>query len=124
MSWPPWRAAVESARSGSGSALELIGEPGVGKSRLIEAFRAEAADMDVVSAGCEYYQSSIPYGALRGMVRELLGIGAEASHEEARQRILAVLTESDAELLPWAPLVGSVMDVEMPDTSGDGRARS
>ncbi|HXN60761.1 MAG TPA: adenylate/guanylate cyclase domain-containing protein [Acidimicrobiales bacterium] len=111
-----WRAAVESARSGSGSALELIGEPGVGKSRLIEAFRAEAADMDVVSAGCEYYQSSIPYGALRGMVRELLGIGAEASHEEARQRILAVLTESDAELLPWAPLVGSVMDVEMPDT--------
>jgi class 3 adenylate cyclase/tetratricopeptide (TPR) repeat protein len=111
-----WRSMVEAARSGSGSALELVGEPGVGKSRLIEAFRAEAAEMDVVWAGCEYYQSSIPYGALRGMVRELLGIGANATHEAARQRIVDVLAESTAELLPWAPLVGTVADVAMPDT--------
>ena len=34
-----WRKAVEAMRGGSGSVIEVIGEPGAGKSRLIEEFR-------------------------------------------------------------------------------------
>ncbi len=109
-----WRSMVDSARHGSGSAVELVGEPGLGKTRLVEEFRREAADMRILSTNCEYYQSAIPYGALRGMVRELLGIDHSSGEATARERLSLVLDENH--LLHWAPLVGTVADVDMPET--------
>ena len=69
-----WRAGVEAALAGSGSVVELVGEPGVGKSRLVEEFGSVTGAMDMLSVACEYYQSSTPYGALRVLVRGLLGL--------------------------------------------------
>lgn len=42
-----WRTAIERARSGHGSILVVEGEPGIGKTRLLETFHADAGD-----AGC------------------------------------------------------------------------
>ncbi len=111
-----WRAGMEAARAGSGSVVELVGEPGVGKSRLVEEFTSVADAMDMVSVACEYYQSSTPYGALRDLVRAVLGLPASGGAVSAPQ-LVSALAERAPALVPWAPLVGAVVDVDVAATA-------
>ena len=67
-----WHSMVESAMQSRGGIVEVIGEPGVGKSRLIEEFVAVAGQMTMLSAIYEDHESSTPYAALRDLVRRLL----------------------------------------------------
>jgi len=55
------REALTAARSGSGHVFELVGEAGVGKSRLASALREEATDFHRLHAVCEAYTASTPY---------------------------------------------------------------
>ena len=110
-----WRRAVDAVRRGSGSVIEIVGEPGAGKSRLIEEFRTVAAGIATLTVTGEYYDSSTPYGALRGTMRALLGLretGSAPTPAEVRQAIDRIAPELGA----WAPLVGAVVDVVLPDT--------
>jgi class 3 adenylate cyclase/tetratricopeptide (TPR) repeat protein len=117
-----WREKAEAVMAGSGSVVEVVGEPGVGKSRLIEEFRSvgAAAGMVMLSVTCEYYDSSTPYGALRGLLRRLLGLEEPTLEETTKpataQRLAEVLTELAPELVPWAPLIGAVADIDVPAT--------
>ena len=110
-----WRAMVEAAAAVSGSIVEIVGEPGVGKSRLVEEFRTVASEMEIVSATCEYYESSTPYGALRSLVRELLHL-EKANDAEIGGRLSSAVAEVAPDLGPWVPLIGAVADIEVPDT--------
>ena len=111
-----WRSMVQSASRGAGGVVEVIGEPGVGKSRLIEEFKSAAGEMTTLSATCEYYDSSTPYTVLRPLVRGLLLLdegGKYASTPEGLRDALAAVAPA---LVPWAPLVGPVVGIETPDT--------
>ena len=75
---------------GSGSVIEVVGEPGAGKSRLIEEFRTVADGITTLTVTGEYYDSSTPYGALRATIRGLLGLretGEPPTPETVRQAI-------------------------------------
>jgi tetratricopeptide (TPR) repeat protein len=110
------QAALDSARRGEGRLVEIVGEPGIGKSRLIEELRDRAADMASLTIACELYESSTPYFAFQDLLHDLMGIDAGAPDEQAAQRLLDVLRESDPLLLPWAPLLALALEIEMPPT--------
>ncbi|MEE8370162.1 MAG: protein kinase, partial [Dehalococcoidia bacterium] len=98
------KAALESALSGRGSIVMLVGEPGIGKSRLAREFAVYAGlrGAEVLSGRCYESEASIPYlpfvQALRQHVqsrpeaelREELGDGAPEVAKfisEIRQRL-------------------------------------
>jgi class 3 adenylate cyclase/tetratricopeptide (TPR) repeat protein len=110
------RAAMGSAVAGTGRAIEVIGEVGVGKTRLLEEIRAESADLPTLRATCEAYASSTPYVAWRELMRDLLDIGWEDPPEVAIERLWAAVAESDPELMPWLPLIALTFDVTLPPT--------
>src|SRR5213078_1696456 len=60
-------AALGPVRMGFGNMVELIGEPGLGKSRLVEELQARAPDLRALTASCEQYEASTPYFAFRGV---------------------------------------------------------
>ncbi len=108
--------ALESARAGRGNLVDLVGEPGIGKSRLVSELRSTAPDLPVVTAVCDEYESSTAYYPFRGMLRDALGLTREADGDGVRRELVA-RAESDApSLVPWLPLVAAVLDVEMEPT--------
>ena len=67
-------ASVAPVRMGFGTLVELVGEPGIGKSRLAQELRENCADMRQVSLRCEQYEASTPYYPFRPFLRSLLDV--------------------------------------------------
>ncbi len=66
----------------------VIGEPGVGKSRLAAELLAGAASRATIASGaCLSYGEGITFWALRQIVRGLAGISEDDSAEQARERV-------------------------------------
>ena len=76
-------AALADARAGNGGVLNVVGDPGVGKSRLLHEFvRAEGHDLTLVSGRCVSYGGSTSYLPVAEIVRTIAGVtdadGADA----------------------------------------------
>ena len=106
-------AALGPVRLGFGNIVELIGDPGMGKSRLVEELQEQAPDLVAVTAACAQYEASTPYFAFRSLLRSLLELPQNGAGPTAlRKRI----EELDPELIPWLPLVALPLDVPVEST--------
>lgn len=63
---------VESARTGSSQTLVLVGDPGIGKTALLEYAAAQAPDFDVVRARGVESEAEVPFAALYELCRPYL----------------------------------------------------
>ncbi len=104
------------AAAGQGSVVEIVGETGSGKSRLVSALRQIASDRMQLTAVCERYDSSTPYHEVRRLLRSLLDLPSEGGDQAMSARFLAELEHRAPELLPWAPLIAMTIGVTVPET--------
>ena len=106
--------ALESIQAGEGRAIELRGEPGVGKSRLVDELLQRAGNLRTSRFSAQQYSMGVPYSAFRDVVREAVGIrtGGAAGAE----RLRAEVERAAPYLLPWLPLLAAVADVPSPAT--------
>ncbi len=109
------RSALVDARGGHGSLVDIVGEPGIGKTRLIEELHAEH-EARVLFATAEAFTSSSPYVIWRALLRDLIDVGWEADDETVIRRIQTVVIDQDPALVPWIPLIGIPLDVDIPLT--------
>ena len=107
------RAAIERARRGSGTLLELVGETGSGKSRLLVEASKVGMGMTELRVGCEVYTRDTPYSAWRGLLRRLLGVDSDAPAPLVADRLRAEIEAEHPDLLPWLSLIAIVLDVEI-----------
>ncbi len=109
-------ASVAPVRMGYGTLVELVGEPGIGKSRLAQELRETCADMQQIELRCEQYESSTPYYPFRPFLHSLLAVQVNGDGEHNRAVLTERLQEIDGELVPWAPLLAAPLDVEVAST--------
>jgi class 3 adenylate cyclase/tetratricopeptide (TPR) repeat protein len=107
--------AVWDALAGRGRVIELVGDPGIGKSRLAAEVRSMADEFVVLQATCRQYETDTPYALLRRLVPQLLGLAPEEA-SLAATRVRERLQGNAPEMLPWIPLLGAVLDVGIPAT--------
>ena len=107
---------VEEARKSSGWIVEISGGPGLGKSRLVQDVLARSADVSVFHTRCEEYEASTPYFPLRAPFRALLDLDPRDSAIVVGERLRAVAQQVDPALVPWVPLLGILLGVDIPDT--------
>ena len=87
------RQALGRARGGRGSLCALIGEPGIGKTALVEAFEVElrASGTPVSWGFCQELSDTPPLAPIRRVLRRLLSSASEAELERALGAERAVL---------------------------------
>jgi DNA-binding winged helix-turn-helix (wHTH) protein/tetratricopeptide (TPR) repeat protein len=107
--------AAETASAGRGQAIAVIGEPGVGKSRLAHEFvgALTQANWCLLEIACDPLLEGQPYGAVKALVRQCLDELAPQS-EPVRAAI-----DSPAIGLPplWRSALGAVLDLDIADPS-------
>ena len=101
---------------GYGTLVELVGEPGIGKTRLTEELRQQCADMNKLKVRCQQYESSTPYFTFRPLLRSLLGVEFTDDGHTNRDVLSARVGELDGELVPWTPLLAAPLDVWVEST--------
>jgi tetratricopeptide (TPR) repeat protein len=105
-------AAMDRARSGRGQVVALVGEPGVGKSRLTWeiAQSARGGGWLVLETGSVSAELAPPYLPLANLLREYLRIGPRAEPEEIRETVTLNLRALDESLAPLATPLLAVLD--------------
>lgn len=89
--------AFNVARAGQGRMACVLGEPGLGKSRLVSELRDEAERIDSstrwIEGRCLSYGETIPYHLVVDLVRSIIGVTVASQEEEVAQRLEAVVRE-------------------------------
>jgi adenylate cyclase len=119
-------AILDEAIGGAGCVVNIVGAPGIGKSRLVRETAAIAAGRGVAvfSAYCESHARDIPFHVVARFARAVMGV-ADLDAGAARARLRAQVPDADSDdLLLFDDLLG-IADpaVGLPDIAPDARRR-
>ena len=101
--------ALSSAVAGTGSGIAVSGEPGAGKSALVEAAAAGSGGLRILRGRCDPLATPRPLGPFRDLSADLGGIDPDAS--------LAAVCEATYEALRAEPSVLIVEDIHWVDAA-------
>jgi class 3 adenylate cyclase len=89
---------LDRALGGHGAVVEVVGEPGIGKSRLVREVAAMAAvrGVEVLSAFCESHTRQVPFHAVARLLRAVTGIEG-LDGQAARARVREHIPDADPE---------------------------
>jgi ABC-type transport system substrate-binding protein/class 3 adenylate cyclase len=82
--------AMDGLREGRGVIISVVGEAGIGKTRLIAEARKEYGDViRFVEGRAVSYAQSFPYSPIRDLLRDWLGVGASTPETRVRLELKA-----------------------------------
>ncbi|HUF37315.1 MAG TPA: AAA family ATPase [Anaerolineales bacterium] len=110
------RSLVDDTVAGQTRTVVLEGDPGIGKSILLETWAAElrSSGVEVYEGSGSAIEVSTAYFVWQPVFRRLLGIREHMSLAEAQEVVLQRLARSGAEAL--APLLNRVLTLNFPET--------
>jgi class 3 adenylate cyclase len=106
------RRALEAAREGHGQIVAAMGEPGVGKSRLLFEFKAVAqSDCLVLEAYSVSHGRASAYVPVVELLRKYFRIVPEDDPRQRRQKVIGKLLELDRSLEDVVPYVFGLLGI-------------
>jgi predicted ATPase/DNA-binding winged helix-turn-helix (wHTH) protein/class 3 adenylate cyclase len=106
---------LDAVVAGQGQVVALVGEPGMGKSRLLAECRRGLVEREVryVEGHCLSYGGATPYLPLVDLVRQLCGMIPGEHHEAITAAVHRRLQEADVDPHEGVPLVLSLLDIPL-----------
>src|SRR5205814_1998647 len=113
------RQTLERAGEGHGQIVALVGEPGVGKSRLTWEFTHShrAQGWLVIQSGSVSYGKATSYLPVIDLLQLYCGIETREDPRRVRQKVLAKVLELDRTLEPILPALFALLDVPAEDAA-------
>jgi class 3 adenylate cyclase/tetratricopeptide (TPR) repeat protein len=109
-------AAVNEARLRHQQLVDIEGEPGIGKSRIVEELKKQSVGFTQLVGHCDPYSSASPYYVFRSLLRPLVGLTPEMDAPEAGAQLLPWVTAVMPDLAPMLPLLALVFGADVPPT--------
>jgi class 3 adenylate cyclase/tetratricopeptide (TPR) repeat protein len=111
------RRALALAHEGRGQLVAIVGEPGVGKSRLVYEFTHShrAQDWLVLEAGSLSYGKATSYLPVVDLLRTYFKVHERETHREIREKVIGKLLTLDRALEPTLPALLALLDVPVDD---------
>jgi predicted ATPase len=110
------RRALEAARDGHGQIVAAMGEPGVGKSRLLFEFKAVVqSDCMVLEAYSISHGKASAYVPVVELLRKYFRIVPEDDARQRRQKVIGKLLELDRSLEDSVPYVFGLLGIHEGD---------
>jgi class 3 adenylate cyclase/tetratricopeptide (TPR) repeat protein len=111
------RRTLELAGRGHGQVVALVGEPGVGKSRLVWELTHSHRSQDwlVLESGSVSYGKATAYLPVLELLRAYFRIEAADDHRRMRQKVLGRVLDLDEALRPALPALLALLDVPVED---------
>jgi class 3 adenylate cyclase/tetratricopeptide (TPR) repeat protein len=103
----------ERAREGEGQLALIIGEPGIGKSRLVAEFHNRIRDAPHIwmeSAGEQFFENT-PFHAISEMLSQWLELQDAANTEEQFERLERALASAGLKVAETAPLIADLLQL-------------
>jgi len=122
------QSELQRTLAGQGNVVGIVGEPGVGKSRLCYEFLElnRAGGFTICRANCASHIQTVPLLPVLQLLRGIFGISETAQEEETRQKIAGTLTlldEAFKDTLPiWFDFL-AVNDPQRPVSKADTENR-
>jgi class 3 adenylate cyclase len=110
-------AALTRALGGNGQVVGVMGEPGVGKSRLCHEFaqRCVARGVAVYAAHGIAHGKMVPLAPVLEYLRSYFGVAGEDAPQAAREKVAGKVLLLDPELFDALPLLFDLLGVSDPD---------
>jgi tetratricopeptide (TPR) repeat protein len=115
------RETLASAHEGQGRIVELIGEAGVGKSRLVREIVGLPHWLPTVSFEAGKYSRDTPYFALQRAMRRLVEAPPDGDAGEVEKALRRCVDWMAPHLVPWLPLIGVSVGLDLPATPETAR---
>ncbi len=111
------RRALDLAGRGHGQIVALVGEPGVGKSRLVWEFSHSHRTQDwlILETGSVSYGKATSYLPVIDLLKGYFGVEARDDLRRIRERVAGKVLMLDEELRPSLPALLSLLDVPVDD---------
>ncbi len=107
---------LKAALAGRGGCVEVVGPPGIGKSRLIAELKALADGRPVLAALCDEYREAVPYAVVSLLGRQALGADPGARSAAVGEALVTAVARVAPQLAPWLPLLASALGAEVAPT--------
>jgi hypothetical protein len=108
-------ARLDGLAAGHGAVVCISGDTGMGKSKLITEALARAGRPPLLALRGEPNTGSSAYALFRDALRQLFGIAA-LEPDQHPAALTAFIERAAPELAPFAPLIGDVAGVTLPQT--------
>jgi class 3 adenylate cyclase/tetratricopeptide (TPR) repeat protein len=111
------RRALAHAEAGHGQLVAIVGEPGVGKSRLVHEFTHSHRTQDwlILEAGSVSYGKATSYLPVIDLLKAYFKVQDRETHREIREKLTGKLLTLDRTLEPTLPAFLALLDVPVED---------
>lgn len=98
--------AIFKLRSGQGLVVDVVGEPGIGKTRLVHEVLGAALDVHVAAERCGRYASATPYFPIRTLMADAIG-------NRTNEEVAELVARTAPELVPYLPLLDLTLGLHL-----------
>lgn len=113
------QTAFSGISDGRGGVVEIIGEAGLGKSRLADVAMGRLR-LPVLTVTADPYGALVPYQTLRTLLRSLLALFPDSSPQEAGERLAGFVRAATPHLERWLPLLAPAVGADLGDGASIG----